>query len=154
MRGSKFDTQYFTAKLLREQMPDGSWKQILDENVKSGSLDATIFNCKCDLDADWFLKEAGVYSMSSTMINARKFILDHGGLEKAQMMTRYKLAAFGQFEWSQVNYIPLFLMKKSAFPLYSYGYIKGTHLFHTDYVAQWVYPHLIPLALSCPLPYF
>jgi hypothetical protein len=58
------------------------------------------------------------------MKNARKFILDHGGIEKAQMMTKYKLAVFGQYEWQLVNYIPLFLFKK-GFPLYSYGYIKG-----------------------------
>lgn len=63
--------------------------------------------------------------LSRSMINARKFILDHGGMEKAQMMTKYKLASFGQYEWQLVNYVPLFLFKKS-FPLYSYGYIKGS----------------------------
>lgn len=62
--------------------------------------------------------------LSPAMMAARKFILDHGGLEKSQMMTKYKLAAFGQYEWQLLNYIPLFLFK-NAFPLYSYGYIKG-----------------------------
>jgi squalene cyclase len=65
--------------------------------------------------------------LSKAMINARKFILDHGGIEKSQMMTKYKLASFGQYEWQLVNYVPLFLFKKT-FPLYSYGYIKGTFL--------------------------
>lgn len=60
------------------------------------------------------------------MKKARQFILDHGGIEKAQMMTKYKLAAFGQYEWHLVNYIPLFLFKNS-FPFYSYGYLKGTY---------------------------
>jgi squalene cyclase len=63
--------------------------------------------------------------LSKSMITARKFILDHGGMEKSQMMTKYKLASFGQYEWQLVNYVPLFLFKKT-FPLYSYGYIKGT----------------------------
>lgn len=80
----------------------------------------------------------GTDVLSPAMKNARKFILDRGGIEKAQMMTKYKLAVFGQYEWQLVNYIPLFLFKK-GFPFYSYGYVK-------DYVAQWVYPHIIPLA--------
>ena len=71
------------------------------------------------------------------MKKAKKFILDHGGIEEAQMMTKYKLAAFGQYEWHLVNYVPLFIFK-NWFP-YSIMYIK-------DYVAQWVYPHLIGLA--------
>ena len=71
------------------------------------------------------MKEIGLDMLSKAMINARKFILDHGGIEKSQMMTKYKLASFGQYEWQLVNYVPLFLFKKT-FPLYSYGYIKGT----------------------------
>ena len=43
---SKFDKQFFARKLLKEQLADGSWKQLVDENQKEGSLDATIFNCK------------------------------------------------------------------------------------------------------------
>lgn len=35
--------------------------------------------------------------MDAPLKNARKFILDHGGIEKAQMMTKYKLATFGQY---------------------------------------------------------
>lgn len=62
--------------------------------------------------------------LSTAMVNARKFILDHGGLEKAQVMTKYKLATFGQYEWQLLNYIPLLLFK-NEFPLYSYGYVKG-----------------------------
>ncbi len=45
---SQFDTKFFTQKLLKEQLPDGSWKQLVDENQKEGSLDATIFNCTID----------------------------------------------------------------------------------------------------------
>lgn len=47
------------------------------------------------------------------------------------MMTQYKLATFGQYEWQLVNYVPLFLFKKSAFPFYSYGYIKGSDIAYT-----------------------
>lgn len=75
-------------------------------------------------DADWYLKEVGIDMLSPAMMNARKFILDQGGLEKAQVMSKYKLAAFGQYEWHLLNYIPLSLFQ-NTFPLYSYGYVKG-----------------------------
>ena len=53
----------------------------------------------------------GIDLLEPSMKNARKFILDHGGIEKAQVMTKYKLAMFGQYEWQMLNYIPLFLFK-------------------------------------------
>ena len=72
------------------------------------------------------------------MKKAKKFILDHGGIENAQVMTKFKLSAFGVYEWILLPYIPLFIFKNS-FPFYSFGYIK-------EYIAQWVYPHLTALA--------
>ena len=39
----------------------------------------------------------GLDVLSAPMKNARKFILDNGGIERAQMMTKYKLAVFGQY---------------------------------------------------------
>jgi squalene cyclase len=59
------------------------------------------------------------------MKKARKFILDHGGIEKAQVMTRYKLAVFGQYEWQLLYYVPLFLFQKKTFQFLSFTYIKG-----------------------------
>jgi squalene-hopene/tetraprenyl-beta-curcumene cyclase len=67
----------------------------------------------------------GIDVLEPAMKNARKFILDRGGIEKAQMMTRYKLAIWGQFEWQLTNYVPLFLFK-NHFP-YSLTYLKGNH---------------------------
>lgn len=60
-------------------------------------------------------------------------------------MTKYKLAAFGVYEWILLPYVPLFIFK-NQFPLYSVGYIKGNISFYIEYVAQWVYPHLTGLA--------
>lgn len=60
-------------------------------------------------------------------------------------MTKYKLAAFGVYEWILLPYVPLFIFK-NEFPLYSVGYIKGNIKNYIDYVAQWVYPHLTGLA--------
>ena len=72
------------------------------------------------------------------MKKARKWILDNGGIENAQIMTKFKLATFGVYEWVLLPYVPLFIFYNS-FPLYCYGYIK-------EYIAQWVYPHLTALA--------
>jgi hypothetical protein len=80
------------------------------------------------MNLDWYLKDVGTDILSPAMKNARKFILDNGGIERAQMMTKYKLAVFGQYEWQMLNYIPLFLFQKSSFPLFSYAYLKGTSL--------------------------
>ncbi len=47
------------------------------------------------------------------------------------MMTKYKLATFGQYEWHLVNKIPLFLMKREISLGYfgsisnSLTYLKG-----------------------------
>ena len=70
---SQFDVSFFRAKLLKEQEPDGSWKQLVDLNQKTGSLDATSFNY-------WFLKDIGESMDSEVMKKAKKFILDHGGI--------------------------------------------------------------------------
>lgn len=75
---------------MKEQESDGSWKQLVDLNQKEGSLDATIFNY-------WFLKDVGESIDSEHMKKAKKFILDHGGIENAQVMTKFKLAAFGVY---------------------------------------------------------
>ena len=42
---TKFEPEVLRDKLLKEQEEDGSWKQLDDDNQKTGSLDATIFNC-------------------------------------------------------------------------------------------------------------
>lgn len=52
-------------------------------------------------------------------------------------MTKFKLAMFGHYSWTDLWSIPLFLFYKGG--LYSYTYIK-------DITAQWVYPHVTPLA--------
>ena len=71
--------------------------QIVDLNRKEGSLDATIFNCNSDVYLDWFLKDRGVGLETEQMKKAKKFILDHGGIENSQVMTRFKLAVFGMY---------------------------------------------------------
>jgi squalene cyclase len=70
------------------------------------------------------------------MLKAKDWILEHGGVEGAQTMSKFKLAMFGHFHWNSLTSIPLSIFYKEG-PLAS-AYAK-------DMVAQWVYPHLTAL---------
>ena len=59
---------------------------------------------------------------SETMQKARKFILNHGGIENAQVITKYKLL-LEYMKWTYLPYVPLLLFRKD-FP-FNYIYIKG-----------------------------
>jgi squalene cyclase len=41
------------------------------------------------------------------MIRAKNYILAQGGLEKAQTMSKFKLALLRKMPWSEVYHIPL-----------------------------------------------
>ncbi len=75
----------------------------------------------------WFLRDIGMDINEAPLKKARKFILSHGGIEHSQIMTRYKLATFGQYEWILLNYIPLFIFKNNFLSQTLNYYIKGTH---------------------------
>lgn len=74
--------------LLNTQLKDGSWVQVKDAYLPSGQLDSTIFNY-------WYLKTIGLDVNSNEMKKAREWILKNGGIEKAQTMSKFKLAIFG-----------------------------------------------------------
>ena len=126
---SQFNQTYFTQLLLDTQLPDGSWEQVHEHNLKTGILDPTIFNY-------WYLKSVGIDQDSPMMTKARLWIHAHGGLEAAQTMSKMKLAVFGHYDWDSFLPIPLLIFKKSG--LFRAAYVK-------DVVAQWVYPHLTAL---------
>lgn len=72
------------------------------------------------------------------MVKAREWILANGGIEAAQTMSKFKLAVFGQYSWSSLAKVPLFIFYEHGLMSY-YSYIKNI-------VAQWVYPHLTALS--------
>lgn len=53
-------------------------------------------------------------------------------------LSKYKLACFGKYPWSQITTIPLFMFDKNGF-LSKFYYLKNI-------VAQWAYPHMTGLA--------
>ncbi|CAD8192801.1 unnamed protein product [Paramecium octaurelia] len=128
IQNSQFQESKFTQILLDSQLPDGSWVQVEDAYIQTGQLDATIFNY-------WYLKAVGIDIHTDTMKKAQEWIKANGGIEKAQTMTKFKLAMFGQYPWKKLFKIPLILFYKKFNPLY----IK-------DITAQWVYPHMTALA--------
>jgi sporulenol synthase len=108
---SQFNTTHFTQLLLDSQLSDGSWKQVLESNLESGNLDATIFNY-------WYLKSANPHFVARSnnttvyhpqMSKARDWILKNGGIEALQTMSKFKLAAYGLYPWEDLWYIPLFI---------------------------------------------
>jgi squalene-hopene/tetraprenyl-beta-curcumene cyclase len=126
---SQFNETFFTQLLLDTQLPDGSWEQVREHNLKTGGLDPTIFNYL-------YLKTVGVDPNSQMMVKAREWVRANGGIEGAQTMSKMKLAAFGHYPWNKVMDVPLFIFRKSG--LFKFAYVK-------DVVAQWVYPHLTAL---------
>lgn len=121
------DTLY---KLLTTtQYPDGSWANVIDGSVNFGDIDTTIYNY-------WALKVMGEPVTNPIMTQARNFILNKGGIERSNALTRYWLTLFGNRSWSENMYIPLFIFNDG--PLCRI-------LRFEERVAQWVYPHVLPI---------
>lgn len=129
---SKFDVDRLKNILIESQLEDGGWKQVLEENIESSSLDATIFNY-------WFLKASGSLSSDhAIMSRARQVVVSLGGLTACSTMTKVWLCLFGQLDWKELAHIPLFVFRNSN--------IIERQMFVGNFVAQWIYPHVAPIA--------
>jgi squalene-hopene/tetraprenyl-beta-curcumene cyclase len=119
----------FKALLLQKQLPEGPWEAIHDANVtgaQGGDLNATIVNYM-------YLKSVGVSTDSMELKKARSWILSQGGVERANLFTKIFLALFQQASWASVPEIPSLLF-------------VGISPVHVDQFAQWIGPHLLPIA--------
>jgi squalene-hopene/tetraprenyl-beta-curcumene cyclase len=115
--------------ILQSQRPDGSWDQVEDPSVEAGDLNATIFNY-------WFLKATGFSeSPDGRRVQdlAREFILKNGGIEASSLFTKTFLALFNQFPWARLTRVPYIIFHDSMPSNY-------------QSFAQWVIPHLMPMA--------
>jgi squalene-hopene/tetraprenyl-beta-curcumene cyclase len=79
-----------------KQRADGSWSTYYGG---PGDLSVTI-------QAYFDLKLAGVSAEEPFMRRARDFILSHGGITKANTLTKVWLALFGQFDWRGTPSMP------------------------------------------------
>jgi len=129
---TKLDEEVLYKILSTTQYPDGSWANVIDGSVNFGDIDTTIYNY-------WALKVMGEPLDSPMMSNARRFILSKGGLRRANCLTRYWQTFFGNIKWSENIYIPLFIFGDNIF---------SRILNFEGRVAQWVYPHVLPITYS------
>lgn len=98
-------------QIASKQEKNGAWKVFHDE--EDGNLSATI-------EAYYALLYAGYFQENAEqMIAAKKFILSHGGIEEASLLTKVVLAIIGQYPWSNQLIVPVeFILAPSFFPLH------------------------------------
>ena len=108
------------AHLLATQLPEGCWSLYPGA---PGHLSNTI-------EAYFAMKLAGLPATNPALVRARDFILQNGGLAKAQVFTRCFLAYFGQYPWDGLPAMPAELvLLPDWFPINIYemsSWARGT----------------------------
>lgn len=103
--------QQMARYLLREQRAHGGWELFYGDG---GEISTTI-------EAYFALKLAGHSPEELPMQQARKFILERGGLTKARVFTKLHLALFGAYPWTGIPTLPpWFMFLPKWFPLNIY----------------------------------
>src|SRR5262245_11957869 len=86
--------------LLRQQRDHGGWELFYGDGVE---LSTTI-------EAYYALKLAGYSIDDLAMQQARRFILERGGLTRARVFTKLHLALFGAYPWQGIPTLPPWFM--------------------------------------------
>jgi squalene-hopene/tetraprenyl-beta-curcumene cyclase len=132
---SLLDAGVLRGRLLDAQRADGSWYAVRDAGHLQGDLDATILNY-------WALatmqrrsppEERTARRVSAALERARAWIIGRGGLDRASMLVRVQLALTGNLPWNEIPLVPHLLFKDWS-PV------------HYRCFAQWIEPHLRPIA--------
>jgi sporulenol synthase len=97
-------------RLLAQQEDAGFWKIHKDE--EGGNLSATV-------EAYFALLWSGaVNGNDGNMVKAKEYILSKGGLDKVHSMTKFMLAAHGQYPWNRFFPVPVeMILLPSYFPV-------------------------------------
>ena len=92
------------------------------------------FNISASVKAYYALKMSGEDPDAPHMVRAREAILAHGGAAKANVLTRFTLALFGQVPWraTPVMWLEMLLLPK-------------WFIFHIDKVSYWSRTVMVPL---------
>lgn len=96
------------------QRPDGSWS-----TYYGGPGDLSV-----SIQVYFALKLAGISPDETLMQQARAFIVNHGGITKANLITKVWLAVFGQFPWKGTPAMPpeiVFLPNWFYFNIYEFA---------------------------------
>lgn len=126
----RFVSSRFLTMLFEDQLPDGGWQAVRDGAYRRSELSPSILNYIA-------AKALGVPVTDARMVRAREYILSQGGLMRGTAFVKATLALCGNMAWDapgNVPLIPVDLLLSRASP------IQMTQL------AQWVGPHVIPLA--------
>jgi len=124
---TKFTPEYLLEKLRATQNRDGSWFAIYDANrIDNGDLTATIYNY-------FALKVYGNEADEFYLTRAKNYILAHGGIETAPLLTRVFMAMFGNADWEGIPEVPALLFRKIS-PVNAKSF------------SQWVIPHILPIS--------
>lgn len=110
-RDREAQIQQMARYLLREQRSHGGWELYYGDG---GEISTTI-------EAYFALKLAGHSPDEPAMQQARKFILERGGLAKARVFTKIHMALFGAFPWEGIPTLPpWFMLLPKWFPFNIY----------------------------------
>lgn len=119
--------QDLVATLLHAQRPDGAWEAYYA--APQGDINATV-ECYAAL------RSVGMDADEPALVNARRWILEHGGLPQVRVFTRYWLALLGEWPWEATpNLPPEVIANPTWFPFNIYNF------------ASWARATLLPLAV-------
>lgn len=113
--------------LLQRQRPDGSWE--VYPGAPDGDINSTI-------EVYAALRAKGHDPRDPEMIRARDWIVQHGGVKKTRVFTRYWLAMIGVWPWEATPNLPPEVIR---FPLW--------FPFNLYNFAQWARATIVPLTI-------
>ncbi len=108
------------ARMRETQQPDGGWRLYHGAPSSYASI---------SIQAYFAAKLAGVSPDEPWMRRAREFILREGGVEKANVITKFYLALFGQVPWEWLPAMPIAVMllpRGTVFNIYEMSYWART----------------------------
>ncbi|MBT8063089.1 MAG: squalene--hopene cyclase [Gammaproteobacteria bacterium] len=113
--------------ILNAQRDDGSWE--IYHQAPQGDINTTV-ECYAALKAH------GYSADHPRLVNARRWILEHGGLSGIRVFTRYWLALIGEWPWEHTpNIPPEVIAMPRWFPFNIYNF------------ASWARATLVPIAV-------
>jgi squalene-hopene/tetraprenyl-beta-curcumene cyclase len=114
------------ATLLNAQRPDGSWESYYA--APNGDINSTV-ECYAALRC------VGMAKDSAALVKARTWILEHGGLTKVRVFTKYWLALLGEWPWTATPNLPPEVIANPPWYFNIYNF------------ASWARATLLPLAV-------
>src|SRR4051812_25566264 len=104
-----------TERIVSKQEENGAWKLFYDE--PTGNVSATV-------EAYYALLYSGYCTKKDPRLRrAKQFILTHGGMEKAHVLTKIMLAMTGQLKWPSFIPIPIeMILLPPSFPVNFYHF--------------------------------